>query len=136
MFRFIAVLAILFATSASLPAQDYKGEPGETVSEAARAIVSANRISPEMQRFFQQAGKVPVATLDPVSKDLAAAGFGPIGYCCHNDGSCDCVGLLDCATMFTSSTCNTDQPIICDDQGCSCTEAGPTICPFDNCCSD
>lgn len=134
--RILATLAVFVATALALHAQDYQGEPGEEFSEAARAIVLANRISPEMQRFFKQAGQIPATTLNPISKDLAAAGFGPIGYCCHNNGSCDCVGLLDCASMFTSNTCNTDEPIICDDQGCSCTESGPIVCPFDNCCSD
>ena len=86
--------------------------------------------------MLEKGVKLPRSELEPISNQLSAVGLGPVGYCCHNNGTCDCKGYLDCATMLSTNACNDDEAIVCDDEGCECTEAGPTFCPFEDCCTE
>ena len=132
----MAVIVALFTSSPAAIAQETSELRTSEFSQALTSLTRLHKLSPEMQQFFEQKGRISPAAIEPLRKSFAQAGLDPIGYCCHNNGKCDCTGMLDCATMLVLNTCNDDEPIVCDSDGCVCTEAGPTLCPFDDCCYD
>ncbi len=137
---FVSILAIVASTipliSSSVNAEEKYAHVAENLERQIDDIVSAHKLSPELQQYFEQHNKLDAESVVRLKDLLLSVGLGPMEYCCHNNGMCDCKGMSDCAFMMQAKVCSDDEPIVCADDGCECTATGPTFCPFDECCTD
>ena len=95
-------------------------------------IEEVAKINSEMARILESDERIEPSVLANIYQRLELVDKGPAEYCCHNDGTCDCDNFWDCLSMTWACKSGTTE---CDGDKCSCTEDGPTHCPFENCCT-
>ncbi len=90
-----AAFLYMCSTGAAVSQEEYDTRT-RNLLEALKQIESTSKITPEDQHRLEKAEPIEPEVIKEVSKRLTAVGLGPIEYCCHNNGKCDCNGRWDC----------------------------------------
>lgn len=124
----VVSLSLMFLLPAATSAQDV----GSLLLERIEGLVAVDAITPEFADSFVNGGRVDADALQQLNTTFTA--LAPMEFCCNNTGTCTCSGQRDCTYMSWFCAEGTQS---CDTDGtsCTCTEAGPTFCPFDECCT-